>query len=127
MSDIHTWILFVGLITLVGAVFVAVKLWVVRLMLPKKLELPPIDVDTILYVDEFCGSDSNDGTSWEQARKTVDGLPKQLNAELTIRLRKDPWTHCNLSGFYGVGKLMFQGELPPKINPIRPGEDNEGL
>lgn len=107
-----------SLITL-GFIFVV---WAILMLVfnPKKRvkRLPPVDVDTTLYVDEINGSDNFDGTSWEQARASIDNLPKQLNATLTIRLRKNPLTCCNVSGFSGVGKLMLQGELPPKINRI---------
>lgn len=71
-----------------------------------------IDVDTTMYVDSVKGNDSNDGLSWATAKKTMGALPKEVNAELTVRYQGEM---RNVEGFYGAGSVSFQAAFMPDL------------
>ncbi len=69
--------------------------------------------DTVIYVDTQ-GDDANGGTSFSDAKKTVNGalslIPKDLSNKLFI-IALHPGTYAgviNINGFYGKGEIRFQ-------------------
>jgi len=83
-----------------------------------------ITTDTTYYVDGDTGSDSNDGSSWANAKQTfaflhpdsADAIPREIAASVTINGRGSiPATgtsyHTVAKGFYGSGSLTITGSL----------------
>jgi len=77
-----------------------------------------------MYVDGTSGSDSNDGSSWAQAKKTLaflysedsNAIPRELKADVTINakgtvLSIDTSRHLRADGFYGVGRIKIIGDI----------------
>ena len=66
-----------------------------------------IDVDTTMYVDSVKGDNSNDGLSWATAKKTIGGLPKEVNAKLTVMYRQGKNEGYVVEGIYGEGSVII--------------------
>ena len=94
--------------------------------------------DTSFYVDGDSGNDSNDGSSWANAKKTLgfltwgesDAIPRRIDATVTINVRGTirfrAGTYGNLiNGFYGSGNLIIQGELEEVQSFTITGYDND--
>ena len=83
-----------------------------------------IITDLTLYVDGTTGDDSNDGSSWANAKKTFgflnsassDAIPRRIDANVTVYCRNDIYAptstyHTYLDGFYGSGSISVEGTV----------------
>ena len=99
----------------------------------QKLSDGAITEDTIYYVDGDSGSDSNDGLSWVNAKKTFDflysggtgSIPRELKADVTINVRGTVLSvgsdrHLLIDKFYGSGKISIIGEAQDVVTGLSP-------
>lgn len=88
---------------------------------------------TSYYVDGDSGDDDNDGSSWANAKKTLDflyldgygAIPRELKADVTVNVRGTVLSrgtdyHTRITGFYGGGKLTIQGETSDEATGLTP-------
>ena len=97
-----------------------------------------ITTDTAYYVDGTSGDDSNDGSSWAAAKKTLDflaedatsPLPRIINADITVYCRNTIYSSgttnfAKITGFSGTGSITLQGETTDAQTGLTPtGWDN---
>jgi hypothetical protein len=74
-----------------------------------------IDVDTTMYVDSVKGDNSNDGLSWATAKKTIGGLPKEVNAQLTVMYRQGKNEGYVVEGMTGEGSVTIHNAFTPDL------------
>lgn len=95
--------------------------------------LVSIETATSYYVDGTNGDDDNDGSSWANAKKTLDflnqdgygAIPRELKADVTVNVRGTVLSrgtdyHTRIRGFYGGGKLTIQGETSDEVTGLTP-------
>lgn len=96
-----------------------------------RLQASPILTE--MYVDGDSGDDSNDGSSWANAKKTFsflrsnssDAIPREISTDLTVNIRgtvlsSDANYHLVVDGFYGNGKIKLQGESQDEVVGLTP-------
>lgn len=87
----------------------------------KKINIS-VEEDITYYVDGTDGYDGYDGLSWETAKKTFNflrkgnGIPRELNAYLTINVRGTVYStdniwHFPIVNFYGTGWVIVNGVM----------------
>jgi hypothetical protein len=97
-----------------------------------------INNDMSFYVDGTSGNDNNDGSSWSEAKKTLDflaedatySLPRVINSDITVYCKNTIYSSgttnfAKINGYTGTGSITIIGETTDAQTGLTPtGYDN---